>query len=40
MVVLQISSLGVKEDILMGNENVDMNFNGGDLNDNEVNPNV
>ena len=35
------SSLGVKEDDTpMGNENVDMNFNGGDLNDNEVNPNV
>ena len=35
------SSLGVKEDDTpMGNENVDMNFNGGDLDDNEVNPNV
>ena len=35
------SSLGVKEDDTpMGNENVDMNFNGGDLNDNEVNPNI
>ena len=35
------SSLGVKEDNTpMGNENVDMNFNGGDLDDNEVNPNV
>lgn len=35
------SSLGVKEDDTpMGNENVDMNFNGGDLNDNEVTPNV
>ena len=35
------SSLGVKEDDTpMGNENVDMNFNGGDLDDNEVNPNI
>lgn len=35
------SSLGVKEDDTpMGNENVDMNFNGGNLDDNEVNPNV
>ena len=35
------SSLGVKEDDTpMGNENVDMNFNGGDLDDNEVNPYV
>ncbi|UYU48287.1 hypothetical protein [Bacteroides nordii] len=35
------SSLGVKEDDTpIGNENVDMNFNGGDLDDNEVNPNV
>ena len=35
------SSLGVKEDNTpMGNENVDMNFNGGDLDDNEVNPYV
>lgn len=33
------SSLGVKEDDTpMGNENVDMSFNGGDLDDNEVNP--
>lgn len=33
------SSLGVKEeDTPMGSENVDMNFNGGDLDDNEVNP--
>ena len=33
------SSLGVKEDHTpMGNENVDMSFNGGDLDDNEVNP--
>ena len=35
------SSLGVKEDDTpMGNENVDMNFNGGDLDDNDVNPNI
>ena len=35
------SSLGVKEDDTpMGNENVDMNFNGGDLDDNDVTPNV
>ena len=35
------SSLGVKEDDTpMGNENVDMNFNGGNLDDNEVTPNV
>ena len=35
------SSLGIKEeDTPMGNENVDMNFNGGDLNDNEVKPNA
>ncbi|WP_252195052.1 hypothetical protein [Bacteroides thetaiotaomicron] len=33
------SSLGVKEeDTPMESENVDMNFNGGDLDDNEVNP--
>lgn len=33
------SSLGVKEeDTPMGSENVDMNFDGGDLDDNEVNP--
>ena len=35
------SSLGVKEeDTPMGSENVDMNFNGGDLDDNEVNPSM
>ena len=35
------SSLGIKEeDTPMGNENVDINFNGGDLNDNEVKPNA
>lgn len=35
------SSLGVKEDDTpMGNENVDMNFNGGDLDDSDVKPNV
>lgn len=33
------SSLGLKEDDTpMSNENVDVNFNGGDLDDNEVNP--
>lgn len=33
------SSLGIKEeDTPMGSENVDMNFDGGDLDDNEVNP--
>ena len=35
------SSLGINEDNTpMENKSVDINFNGGDLNDNEVNPNI